>query len=402
MAYRFLAYDAQGQPVRGKLDLPTEEAVEQYLWRQRYTVVEIAPTRERPDLTELFPTFLGVSTQQVVTFSRRLSTLLRAGIPLLQSLRILHEDASSGRLRRVLARIMEELQEGKSLAQALDDWPRTFPKLYVELVRVGEETGNLDEVLAQAAEYLEREVALRRKIQGALAYPLLILTIAAGLVALVVTVTLPRLIDILASLSVDLPLPTRLLIGFTQFVNNNRSELTLGLALGLIAVAWFVNTRPGRRIKDRLLLKLPLIKVAVLEGDLSRVSRASALLLGAGHPLPDVISIGQEVSGNVHLQDAYGRVRQGLIRGEGMSRPMAKEGLFPVMYVQMIRVGEETGTLETQLLYMAGFYEEETDRAVAALTGALEPALVIFVGGVVAFIALSIVMPLYSLLGGLH
>lgn len=400
MAYRYLAYNEQGEAVSGELDLPSEDAVERYLWRRNLTVVQVQRARRLPALDELLPTFLGVSTQQVIIFSRRLAILLQAGIPLFQAVRILAEDPGSRALQRVLERMQEELQEGRSLAQTLRRWPHVFPTLYVELVRVGEETGQLDEVIHQAAAYLERELELRRKIQGALVYPALILALAAGVVAILTTVTLPRLTGILASLNVPLPLPTRLLIGFTEFVNRNLSNLVVAFGGALLLVGLYFRTRQGTRVKDRLLLSLPLVRTAVLMGNLSRISRASALLLSAGHPLPEVLRIAQEVSTNVHLRDAFGRVRQGLIRGEGLADPMSQEPLFPNMYVQMIRVGEETGNLEANLVYMADFHEDEVNRAVAALTGALEPALVIFVGGVVVFVALSIIMPIYGLLGG--
>ncbi|MFQ5418858.1 MAG: type II secretion system F family protein [Anaerolineae bacterium] len=398
MAYRYVAFDGDGRRFEGEIEAPSETAAEENLWQQGLTVAQLTSVRRRPSLHELFPTFFGVKKRALIIFSRQLATLLTSGINILRGLRLLADQASSRALRHVLDEVILSLQRGQSFSEALAAHPLAFPPIYVSTIAVGERSGNLEEVLRRLADYLEREEALARKLTNALAYPAFVLFVAVGVVILMLTVALPPIADLVQSFNAELPWPTRALIAFSDFMSIYGVYI-LFTTLVLAAVSAFWMGQPsGRRVRDALFLRIPLISRVVVQGQIARFAHTASVLVRAGLPLSEVMGLVQETINNVIIREAFDRARVALLSGQGLSNPLSAESLFPPLLAQMVRVGEETGTLEENLAVLATFYEEEVDRLTQRLAATVEPALTIFVGLIVAFIALSMVMPMYSLI----
>lgn len=398
MAYRYLAYDHEGKPSRGVVDVDTEAAAERALWERNLTIVELAPARAPMDLAQWFPSLLGPKREDLVVFSQQLANLIESGVAIVPALQLLADEVASGPLRRVLVKIVEDVQQGSALSQSLARHNTIFPEIYCRMVEVGERTGNMAFVLRQLSIYLEKELAVTRKIREASSYPAFLLLVAFGVVILIMNFTLPAMLGLYREFNAQLPLPTRILIAFANFFAAYRVDLFVGLAaLAILAFIYFSRPR-GRRQLDRLLLKIPVIGTVIMHGSVSRLSRTLATLLQAGVALPEALQLTRSTVGNRIIGHALDELRRESLQGRGLSEPIVRAGIFPRMLAQMVRVGEETGTLDSNLQTLASFYDEEVDRSVKSITGLLEPGLVIFVGVIVGFVAVSVIMPMYTLL----
>jgi type IV pilus assembly protein PilC len=399
--YQYEAVDKNGLRVAGVLDLANETAAEQTLWQQGLTIVRLAPAKPKQTLSTLFPTFFGVKRRDLIIFSRQLSTLLESGINILAGLRLLTDQASSRALRQVLEEVISALQQGQSFSTALAAHPLAFPPLYARTVTIGEHTGHLEESLRQLATYYEKEQALSRKIRDALAYPIFVMIVAVFVVIIMMTVALPPIVSLFETFSATLPLPTRILIAISKFASTY-GVYVLFIALVLTAVsAWWGGTPSGQRVRDTVLLRVPALSQVILYGQIARFTRTASVLVRAGLPLPEVMELTLQAMDNVVVFDALERVRVALLAGQGFAVPLSSERIFPAMLGQMARVGEETGTLDGNLATLADFYEEDVDRRIKTLTSLAEPALTLLVGGVVGFIAISMVLPMYSILSSI-
>ncbi|HEY77392.1 MAG TPA: type II secretion system F family protein [Thermoflexia bacterium] len=402
MEYRYIAFDQEGQRVEGWIDVPDEAAAERILWERGLTVAQLVPARQELRLWRLFPTFFGVKRRDLIIFSRQLATLLTSGISILPALRLLAEQSTSKPLREILGEVAEAVERGQSFSAALAAHPYAFPPLYTRTLAIGERTGNLEEVLRRLATYLEQAQELSRKLREALAYPVFVLAVAIFVVVLMLTVALPPMVQLFENFGADLPWTTRALIAFTRWTTAYGLYVLFGALALTIGLAWW-GTRPsGRRVRDAVMLRLPLIGQVVLEGQIARFARTAATLIRAGLPLSEVMELAVSTAGNTVVAEALERVRIALLTGQGLSGPLAAEPLFPPLLAQMTRVGEESGTLEENLETVADFYEEGVDRKMRLLVSFVEPALTIFVGLIVGFIALSMVMPMYSVLSSIR
>lgn len=401
MPYKYVAYTSAGQRVQGIIEVDSEELAEKALWRSEYIIINLKPVRKRPslNLAELMPTFLGVKTRDLIVFSRQFATLIESGITILAALQMLRDLVDSKALKAALNDIVRDVQEGESLSDSIEEHPLVFPFIYGRLVRVGERTGNMETILRQLAAYLEKQEALASKLKGAMAYPAFILVLAVGVVFLMLTTTLPAMMGLFTEFQAELPLPTRMLIAITDFTTAYKVNMMVGALLTAVLIALYVRTPIGRRQFDLLLLKLPVIGMINLQGNISRFCHTMSMLLKAGLPMTEIMDLVSRLMGNVILRGAFEKVREGMLEGRGLSEPIAEHSIFPNLLVQMVKVGEETGNLDSNLETLAVFYEEEADRKIKALTGMMEPALMLFVGGLVGFIAVAVIMPMYSLMG---
>lgn len=402
MEYRYIAYDEEGRRVEGQLDVPDEAAAERVLWERGLTVVRVVPARRELRLWVLFPSLFGVKRRDLIMLSRQLATLLNSGIAILPALRLLAEQSTSRALRAALTEVADSVQQGQSFSAALAAHPYAFPPLYARTVSVGERTGNLEEVLRRLAAYLEKEQELARRLRDALAYPMFVLVVAVFVVVLMLTVALPPMVQLFETFGAELPWPTRVVIAVTHFTTDYGLYILIG-ALALAAVAAWWGTLPsGRRVRDALALRLPLVGEVVLAGQVARFARTAGTLVRAGLPLSEVMELAIATAGNRIVAEALERVRVALLSGQGLAAPLAAEPLFPGLLSQMVRVGEESGTLEENLETLADFYEQEVDRRVRFLVSMVEPALTVFVGLIVGFIAVSMVLPMYSVLSAIR
>jgi type IV pilus assembly protein PilC len=400
-SFQYVAYNPAGEKIKGTIEAVAEKSAEELLWRMDYTVITLRKMQRRRSVAEIMPSFFGVKKRDLIIFSRQLATLIESGIPIVRSLQLLSEQVSNKSFGRVIGEMTTEIRTGTSLSEATAKHPRIFPPIYSRMIQVGERTGNISLVLRQVATHMEKEEAIVRKIRSAMAYPAFILTAAIGVVVLLVMVALPSMMGLYASFDTELPLPTRVLMAITDFTTAYRAHLVVAILAVLLFLVWFSSTGAGKRFKDLLMLRIPLIKRVTVQGGAARLSRTMSVLLRAGLALPEILDLSARTMGNSVIKDAIAEVRDEMIRGHGLSDPLSKHKVFPGMLVQMIRVGEEAGTLDDNLETMASFYEEEVDRAVAAMSSAVEPALMLFIGGVVGFVAVATIMPMYSIMGAL-
>ena len=401
MPYRYLAYTAEGQETQGTLDVESEQAAERILWERKLTVASLARAHTRLNLAAMFPTVLGPRPQDVILFSRQLATLSESGVALISALRLLAGQVSNREFGRVIGEIEEDINMGTSLNEAMAKHPLVFPPLYCRMISVGERSGNLGLVLRQLAVYIEKSQVTLSRVRGAMAYPAFVFALAIAVVLILINFTLPPMIGLFEEFDAALPLPTRLLLALTRFSSVYGVFVFVGFVALVLLSVLYVRQPSGRRLLDWILLKLPLIGKVNTQGMVARLSRTMSTLLQAGLPLPEVIGMTEETLGNVIVREALENVRQETLLGRGLSEPIARSGHFPKMLSFMVRVGEETGTLDSHLATVADFYDEEVDRALKQMTAILEPAMTIVVGLIVGFVAVSVILPMYDLLGAI-
>jgi len=398
MPYRYVAYTKTGERVQGTIDAASEGMAEEALWQSDYIIVSLKPVRPRPGLAELMPTFFGVKTRDLIVFSRQLATLIESGITILSGLQMLEEQITNRALKTALMEVVGDIQEGESLSEALKKHPQVFPTIYIRMIDVGERMGNIEGVLRQLATYMEKREALTRRVRGAMAYPAFIILLAIGVVFIMMTFTLPGIMGLFGEFEAELPTATRILIAITNFTTIHRSRILAAAVSAVTLASLYTRTPIGRRQRDLLLLKIPVVGSINTQSNISRLCHTMSILLRAGLPIAEIMDLIVQTTGNVIFREALERVRTEMLQGHGLSRRMSQDKVFPTLLGQMVRVGEETGTLDSNLETLALFYEEEADRKISALTGMMEPALMLFVGGLVGFLAISVIMPMYSLM----
>ena len=399
MAYKYIAYDAKRQVVKGTVVVTSEDLAKEALQRSGYSLLSLKPAPRRLNLRRQLPTLYGVKAQDVIAFSRLLATLLRGGTTPLAALEIFGAETSNLTFKEVLGAVSDDLRQGNSLAEAMSGHPEVFPAIYCRMIKVGEQTGNLEIVLRQLADYMEKEKALLASVGRALIYPAFVLAIAGGVITLLLTVTLPSLSELFTEFGGDLPLPTRLLVALTAFVNTYKLFL-FGLILGGAALAVGAVKKPNiRRRMDMLLLKMPLIGPIITLREMAHFSRMMSTCLSASLTIPEIMEMVVKTSRNGVMTEALENVSGEILKGRRLSQPMTENLMFPRLLVQMVKVGEEAGTLGEDLKALAETYETEVDKRVNTVLSLMEPGLIVVLGLFVAFIAVSVIMPIYSILG---
>jgi len=403
MAYHFTAYTVDKRIVQGTIDATSEITAEEALYRAGYhRILNLREVQPRPSLEKLMPTLFGVRTQDVIDFSRQLATLIESGVTILNALQLLQSQASRAAIKKTIAGLMVELQGGSSLSQALSKFPPAFSYTYCQVIKASEQAGDLDVGLRQIASYMEKQAVTRGRARRALAYPVLVLLIASGVFALLITVALPPLVGLFTSLGAELPWTTRLLIATASFFVNYKLYLLEGLLILTILIFGFMRLPAVKLTIDRLMLKIPLIGTINIQRNMYHFCRTASMLLKAGLLLPQAMNIVIQTVGNSIVRQAFKEVREKLVQGQGLSQPMAAIDLFPRLLVEMVSVGEKTGNLDSTLATLADYYEQRVDQGVNTLTSMIGPALTVGMGLIVAFIALSLITPLYSILGSIQ
>lgn len=399
MVYQYVAYNESGEIVRGRLSVNSEEAATELLSYAGYRTINLKPRVPFLNLDKLWASFFRVKVEAIILFYRQLAMLLESGIDIVGSLELLQLQTSNRTLKKVLGDVMTDLRGGNQLSVALAKHPEVFTTVYCRLLSVGEQSGDLETVLKQVADYIEKEITTTKETKNALTYPVITAIVTVVVIGILATFVLPAFGSLYGSLGVDLPLPTQILISITSKVQSYGMYLFLGgvIAAGL-AFAYF-RTTGGRYKWDRLLLGLPLVGRITHLSELARYCRSMSLLFRAGLPLTEVMPLVIQVSGNKAMARALADVQQDMVQGEGLSRPMAKNSLFLPMMVQMVRVGEETGNLDITLLAVARSYEAEAEDKTRRIITLIQPALTLIIGLVIGLIALSLTSAMYSIYG---
>jgi type IV pilus assembly protein PilC len=362
-----------------------------------------APARpavsNRPGLMErAFPSLYSVSKTELLVFSRQMATFIRAGVPILDGIAVVQEQTSSKGFRRTLDAVATSLRDGELLSRALAHHPSVFSQLYIDMVVAAEASGELDTILDQISLYLQRGDATNKRIRQAMTYPTLVLGLALIVVFILITFVLPSFARLFADFKAELPLPTRILLGLGSF--GERYGISTGIVvLALIAAAYVVRAAgPVRRFRNRAVLHVPLIKGLIKLGIASRFARMMSILLRAGVPIVQALEIAANGTGNDVYRKGLAPTRDSLLAGEGLTAPLTRSRLFGPLLIQMMKVGEETGTLDRYLEDAANFMDDDLEYKTKQMTTIIEPLMIVGVALMVGFVALSVVTPMYSIL----
>lgn len=340
----------------------------------------------------------GVSQKEILFFTRQFATLFSSGVPIVQAFDAMIGQIKNKRFRSIITQMRNDIEKGSSLAESMKRHPRVFSNLYVNMVRAGEEGGMLDKVLFRLADYYEKMLKLRRKIIGAMIYPSIVIAVAVLVVAIIMIFVIPTFSKLFGEMGLDLPLPTRITIGLSNFMVQTGFFMLLGIIGFFVFIKFFRRTEQGRKITDMVLLKLPIIGDILLKSSLSRFARTLGTLLGSGVPILNSMEISARASGNKIIEDVIINMRDDITGGKSLTEVLkARTELFPPIFIQMVNVGESTGGTDDMLNKVSDFYDEEVDNAVANLMSMLEPAMIVFLGVTIGFIVVSLYLPIFKL-----
>jgi type IV pilus assembly protein PilC len=398
MDYRYLGYNDAKKIIEGTLVADTAEIARRMLVEQGFRVLDLKPAAGGFSLSKLLADLYRVKPAHLVMFSRQLALLIESGVDIITALNLLREQVDGKPFKKALAEVSGDLRGGNSLAVAMAKHPRVFSNLYCNMIAVGEKTGGLETVARQVADYMERENVAVKKVKNALAYPTVVIIIAVIVALVLMMVALPPLVNMFTSLGAELPLPTQILIGLTGFMTAHGIKLILGLVVAAGLLYTWVRTPKGRFILHKFLLRIPVLGRVILLQELSRLCRCMSLLFRGGLSLPEIMALVIQSSNNQVISAALVKVRQLMLAGEGLAKPIAANPLFPALMVQMVKIGEETGNLDATLITVAEAYETEAADKTATLIRMIEPTMTVLIAVVVGFIALAMFMPMYSIL----
>jgi type IV pilus assembly protein PilC len=400
VAYRYIATTTQGKTIKGTLKSTGEIEAERELIDRGYVPVNVEAVPSMFSLEEALPSLFHVKPRDVIIFSRQLATLLKSGISLLPGLEILAGQTASSRVfRKVLQSLVDDLRAGGSLTSALAKHPTVFNELYVRSLAVGEQTGNMEAILNQMADYQEKAGATSQKVKKALSYPMMLMGVGVVVLIVLMTVVMPQMMNLFNSVAMDLPLPTRMLIAASNFVTKNPLPLIIGASLLSAIILWLLKQSTGKRVLDRFLISAPLIGPPNLMAELGRFCRTVSVLVKAGLSLQEIMELVPQTTTNTVVRDALNQVNEQLLLGEGLSEPMSRISLFPPLLVQMVQVGEESNSLDFTMGVVGDFYETTADEKTSAMVGQIGPISTIGIALIVGFIAVSVLMPMYTITG---
>jgi len=399
MDFVYTAYTEDKKLVKGKVSATSEDTATELLSYGGFRVVSLKATLPLINKEKLLARFSRIRTPEMVMFSRQLALLLESGTDIVTALDLLQNQITNQTLKKIIGEVSSDIRGGSSLSRALGKHPRAFPPMYSQAIAAGEQGGNLEVVLRQMADYIERGVTTQKRIKSALTYPVVVVIVAIVVIVIMVTKVFPTFINLYSQLSAELPALMTLLMGLTNWTNHYGLYLLLGVLIAVIAVYMYIRTPPGRYRWDTMMLGLPVFGRIIQLGELSRCCRTMSLLIRVGLPLPEVLAATIRGIGNKAIVESMARVQQKLIRGEGLSKPMAMEKLIMPLMTQMVGVGEETGNLENTLTTVAESLEAEANDKTNTALGLIQPVITIILGLVVGFIVLTMFSALYSVYG---
>jgi type IV pilus assembly protein PilC len=401
--FSYLATSFQGERKSGILEAKDEKDLAQLLHQEGYILISADLLRERKKILEFsLDFFKGVSLAEKIFFTRNLKVMISSGVALPRALRTLSSQTKSRKFARALLSLSDEINKGRSLSEALALYPDIFPELFQNMIRVGEETGTLEEVLEVLTRQMEKEHELKGKIKGALIYPsvIVIAMIAIGILMLVVVV--PKLAQTFQELEIELPFTTRLVISFGNFLVTKWHLLVLFLLFFLLVFRLFLKTKIGKQIIHFLLLNFPIISPIIKKSNAAYIVRTLSSLFSAGVPIVRSLEIISDTISNFYFQETIVQAAQVVKKGGKLSSALASyPHIYPPSVVQMIEVGEETGETSSILAKLADFFEEEVGNATKNLSAIIEPLLMLIIGATVGFFAVSMIQPIYSMLGAI-
>jgi len=388
---RTLAGEAQS----GEIEVNRQDEVVELLRKKKILVTSVRPKGGGFALPKLGG---GVGTKDLAIFTRQFATMISAGLPLVQCLDILAKQTPKPSFARCIAEVTREVEAGSTLADALGKHKQVFDDLFRNMVAAGEAGGVLDEILMRLATYIEKADALKRKIQSAMVYPAVVLTVAMGATAFMLVFIIPTFAKMFTDFGGELPLPTKIVLFLSAVLQGYWWAMLLGLAIAIVLFTNYYKTENGRRVIDELTLKVPVLGDVMLKGSVARFTRTLGTLIASGVPILAGLEITARTAGNKVISEAIMTARASIREGETVSAPLKTSGVFPPMVVQMISVGEQTGALDEMLTKIAAFYEAEVDTAVDTLTSIIEPVMIVVMGGIVGGMVISMYLPMFKLI----
>jgi type IV pilus assembly protein PilC len=395
--YTYEGKTLKGQIKKGDYEAPDEGAVRVYLRQQN--IIPIKITSKKKEITFSLPFKKKVQQRAIAVFTRQLATMIDAGLPLVQSLEILSVQQEQKLFKDIIRQIREDVEGGSTFAGALKKHPAAFDDLYTNLVVAGEEGGILDNILLRLAGYIEKAEALKKKVKSAMVYPTVIITVAIGVVIILMLFVIPVFEAMFKGAGQTLPLPTLIVLGISKIMQKYVFIVVPVVILLFYLLRRYHKSENGRAVIDRLLLKSPVLGTLLQKIAVARFSRTLGTLVSSGVPILDGLSIVSKTSGNKSIETAILNARSSIREGETIAEPLGRSGMFPPMVIQMISVGESTGALDSMLSKIADFYEEEVDVAVGNLTSLLEPFLMMFLGVVIGGVVIAMYLPIFQMAG---
>ncbi|MDY6878655.1 MAG: type II secretion system F family protein [Desulfatiglans sp.] len=398
--YNWVAETRRGKVLKGELEAASEKIARLQLKRRNLTVKKIKPKPK--DLFENVA-FLQpkIKKKDIVIFTRQFSTMIDAGLPLVQGLTILADQTENKTFRNILRQVTKDVEGGSSLADALKKHPKVFDSLFVNLIAAGEVGGILDTILQRLSAYIEKAEKLKARIKGAMTYPLVVVSIAIIVIAVILVFVIPVFQEMFSSMGAGLPVPTQIVVNMSNFIKGNIIYIVIALFLMGFLFKLYRNSDRGRKQTDAIALKLPVFGPLLKKVAVARFTRTLGTMISSGVPILDALTVVAKTSGNVVLEDVIYEVRGSIAEGQTIAEPLAETEIFPAMVVQMISVGEATGALDSMLEKIAEFYEDEVDVAVDALTSMLEPLLMVFLGGSIGGLVVAMYLPIFKMAAAL-
>jgi type IV pilus assembly protein PilC len=388
-----------GQILKGTLDVPTKDEVLRHIKQQKMIVVNV---REQPKQITISFKSKGIKTRDIVIFTRQFATMINSGLPLVQSLDILAKQTENPALADVTRQVVFDVESGHTLADAFSKHPKAFTELYVNMVAAGEAGGILDTILLRLATFLEKSDALIRKVKGAMVYPGVIMSVAGIAIAVLLIFVIPTFQKMFASVGMELPLPTRIVIYMSDFLINYWWALVL-IIIGIVyAIRSYYKTSEGRLRLDQMMLNSPVLGDLLRKSAVSRFTRTLGTLISSGVSILDGLEITAKTAGNRVIHDAVMESRNSIAGGETIAGPLEKSKVFPPMVISMIAVGEQTGGLDEMLSKIADFYDEEVDVAVSALLSLMEPMMIVFLGVIVGGMVVAMYLPIFDMMNAVQ
>lgn len=396
--YLWVAETKKGRKLKGELEAASEQIAQAQLRKRNLRILKLKPKPK-----DLFAniSFMQpkVTNKDIVIFTRQFSTMIDAGLPLVQGLNILAEQAENPTFRGILKQLTKDVEGGSTLAEAMKKHPKVFNDLFVNLIAAGEVGGILDTILQRLASFIEKSEELKSKIKGALTYPIVVVAIAIIVIAVILIFVIPVFEDMFSSFGQALPVPTQIVVAMSDFMKGNIHFIILAIIAMVFAFKQYRNSKGGRKATDNLSLKLPIFGDLLKKTAVARFTRTLGTMMSSGVPILDSLEIVAKTAGNVIIEEILYDVRGSIAEGQTIAEPLSENDIFPGMVIQMISVGEATGALDAMLEKIADFYDKEVDTAVEALTSMLEPLLMLFLGGSIGGLVVAMYLPIFTMAG---
>jgi len=399
--YRYNAMDQSGRTVAGTLEAESVELVRGKLADLKYHVLSIRQSRAKASIQDMLNGMQKVKLRDLVVFSRQFATMIDAGLSVVKCLDILQKQCRNPRLKDVIGQVKHDVAGGTSLTEAVQRHPKVFTPLYVNMIRSAEAGGILDTVLDRLSSFLEKEQETRTKIKSAMAYPAVVFAFSMLMLLGLMFFVLPKFKGIFEAMGLELPLSTKIMLNSSTYFQQYWYIALVLMVGSVVFIRVASRTEKGKYAIDAAKLKLPVFGDLMLKTAVSRFARTFGTLITSGVPVLRALEIVSDTAGNLVVSETVARARQSIKEGDKISTPLFTSKVFPVMVTQMIAVGEETGRLDQMLVKVANFYDEEVDATLKALTSLIEPLMIVGLGGIVGFIAISVISPIYSLVGSL-